>query len=69
MSGDLSGRKFEFHSIGKALVSDDDLERGSHQVRIVEFHARSFVPIIPEYFEPGCLQFVIEPGGNLGGLC
>ena len=65
MSGDLSRRQLEFHpvfpsfdlhdSFGEALVSDDDLEGGSHQVRIVELHARSFVPIIPEYLEPCCL--------------
>jgi hypothetical protein len=60
MSGDLSGRQLEFHpvfssfdfhdSFGEALVSDDDLERGSHQVCIVELHPRSFVSIIPKYF-------------------
>ena len=70
MSGDLSRRQLEFYpvlpsfdlydSFGEALVSDDDLEGSSHQVRIVELHTRSFVPIIPEYFEPCRLQFVVE---------
>ena len=79
MSGDLSRRQLEFDpvlpsfdlhdSFGEALVSDNDLERGSHQVRIVELHTRSFVPIIPEYLEPCCLQFVIELSGDLGCLC
>jgi hypothetical protein len=60
MRDDLSGRQFEFYpifpslnlhdSFGEALVSDDDLEGGSHQIRIVELHARPFVSIIPEYF-------------------
>ena len=79
MSGDLSRRQLElgpvlpsfdlYDSFGEAPVSDDDLERGSHQVRIVELYARSFVPIIPEYFQPCCLQFVIELRGDLGGQC
>ena len=79
MSGDLSGWQLEFHAIfpgfdlhdsfGEALVSDDDLERGSHQVRIVELHARPFVPIIPKYLEPCCLEVVVELRGDLGSLC
>ena len=79
MSGDLRRRQLEFdpvlpsfdlhHSFGEALVSDYDLERSSHQVRIVELHARSFVPIIPEYLEPCGLQFVVELRGDMGGLC
>ena len=78
MSGDLRRRQLEFHpvlssfdlhnSFGKALVSDNDLEWGSQQVRIVELHTSSFVPIIPEYFEPCRLQFLIELRGDLGGL-
>ena len=60
MSGNLSGRHLEFHSVlpsldlhnsfGEALVADDDLERRSHQVCIVELHTRSVIPVIPEYF-------------------
>lgn len=79
MSGNLSGRHLEFDSVlpslnlydsfGEALVSNDDLERGSHQVRIVELHARSFVSIIPEYLEPCGLQFVVELRGDMSGLC
>ena len=79
MSGDLSRRQLELDSVfpsfdlydsfGKAPVSDDELKRGSHQVRIVELHARSFVSIIPEYFEPCCPQFVVELRGDFGGLC
>ena len=79
MSGHLSRRQLEFDSIlpsfdlddsfGKALVSDDDLERGSHQVCIVELYARSFVPIVPEYFEPCCLQVIVKLGCDLGRLC
>lgn len=78
MSGDLSRRQLEldpvlpsfdlYDSFGEAPVSDDDLERGSHQVRIVELHARPFVPIIPEYFHPCCLQFAVELSGDLGSL-
>jgi hypothetical protein len=62
MSGNLRRRQLEldpvlssfdlYDSFCEALVSDNDLERSSHQVRIVELHTRSFVPIIPEYFEP-----------------
>ena len=73
----MSGTQLEFHpvvsgfdlddSFGEALVTDDDLEGGSHKIRIVELHARSFVPIIPEYLDPCCLQFVIELRGDLGG--
>ena len=79
MSGHLSRRQLEFDAVfpgfdlhdsfGEAFVSDNDLKRGSHQVRIVELHARSFVSIIPEYFEPCCLQFVVELRGDLGCLC
>jgi len=60
MCDDLSGRQFQFYpifprlhlhdSFREALVSDDDLEGGSHQIRIVELHTRSFVSIVPEYF-------------------
>jgi hypothetical protein len=60
MRDDLSRRQLEFHPIfpslnlhdpfGEALISNDDLEGGSHQIRIVELHARSFVSIIPEHF-------------------
>jgi hypothetical protein len=79
MSGDLRRRQLEFypvlssfdldHSFCEALVSDNDLEWSSHQVRIVELHTRSFVPIIPEYFEPCRLQLVVELRGDLGDLC
>jgi len=59
MSNDLSGRQLEFDpifpsldlhdSFGEALVSNNDLEGSAHQIRIVELHARSLVPIIPEH--------------------
>ena len=78
MSGDLSRRQLEldpvlpsfdlYDSFGEAPVSDGELKRGSHQVRIVELHARSFVPIIPEYLEPCCLQFAVELCRDLGCL-
>ena len=32
-----------------------DLKRRANQVRIVELHASSLVPIVPEYFQPGLL--------------
>src|SRR4029077_5978582 len=77
MSGILRRRQLEFdpvlssfdlhNSFCEALVSDNDLERSAHQVRIVELHTRSFVPIIPEYFEPCHLQFVVELLSDLGG--
>src|SRR5262245_38191857 len=78
MSGNLCRRQLKFNpvlssfdlndSFCEAFVSDNDLERSSHQVRIVELHARSFVPIIPEYFEPCRLQFVVELRSDLSGL-
>ena len=78
MSGDLSRRQLEldpvlpsfdlYDSFGEAPVSDDELKRGSHQVRIVELHACSFVPIIPEYLEPCGLQFAVELRSDLGSL-
>ena len=78
MRGDLCRRELEFypilssfdfhHSFCKALVSDHNLEWSPHQIRIVEFHTCSFVPIVPEYFEPCRLQFVVELCGDVGGL-
>jgi hypothetical protein len=79
MRGDLRRRQLEFYpvlsgfdlhnSFSESLVSDNYLVWSSQQVRIVELHTGSFVPIIPEYFEPCRLQFFIELCGNLGGLC
>jgi len=65
MPDDVVGRQLEFcpvfpsldlyNSFGEAFVSYNDLEGSSHQVGIVELYARSFVPVIPEYFQSCCL--------------
>lgn len=78
MSDDLRRRQLKLdpifsrldfhHSFGETLVSDNDLKRGSHQIRIVEFHTGPFVPIVPQHFEPCRLQFVIQLLGDLCGL-
>ena len=37
-----------YDPVRKALVSDDDLEGSSDQIRIVEFDTRTFVTVIPQ---------------------
>ena len=36
----------------ETFVADDDLKGSADQIGIVEFDAGSFVPIIPQYFDP-----------------
>ena len=51
----------EFHrALGQPSVADDELVGRPDEVCIVEFHAGSFIAIVPEHFDSGLDQRIVE---------